>query len=460
MGLNTPSRKPSFHRLYPTKKAFDEDRARFAASAAKPKSTMALPHFDPAVFADMLASTEIPSRFSTRVLGDYLLAKSSTHIVSEHEGLIERLLITVPRDSKYEDGVDPKDARHFKTLLKHLGGKVEYVILHSSNQRATIESWAADAQIPAGRLRLVSSPVFNYSIWAQDAYVALIGSTGTSVLCEGVSFPRNEDMTIADDVATQTDIATVGSYLHFQGGNVLGGKDLTLMGMDYIQRNVGRYNLESMQDVLHAFKKLWGSNILPLGGLVADYDSIWWQNDVLSGYGYQPLFHIDMYVTPTGVPGKNGKPIVLLGSPAKAREVVGAWNEAGIRNGDVYDSFFELTEEQLSKHFDVRKIPLWLVRGNLGKSDWSDRYYVLTWNNAVVQNDGQTRKVLLPNFADAHDCVEYNVDRGVRQQLQAAAEHAWRELKFEVSVMDGLEELAYNLGSVHCMTKTLKRTAT
>jgi hypothetical protein len=85
-----------------------------------------------------------------------------------------------------------------------------------------------------------------------------------------------------------------------------------------------------------------------------------------------------MYVTPTGIPGRGGKPIVLLGSPAAAKKVAGHWNEAGVANGEVYDSFFAETERQLATRFDVRKLPLWLVRGNLSQPSWETRYYVLT----------------------------------------------------------------------------------
>jgi hypothetical protein len=49
------------------------------------------------------------------------------------------------------------------------------------------------------------------------------------------------------------------------------------------------------------------------------------------------------------------------------------------------------------------------------------------------------------------------VDQSAREQLQAAAETVWRQLGFEVARMDGLEDLAYGLGSVHCITKVLSR---
>lgn len=455
MNIPKPSRKPNFHSLYPTKKAFDDAHQIFQAAAMKQQSVGA-PATDMAEITRALNSGRIPERFSTRVLGAELLAGAGSRIVSEHEGRIARLMITVPRDSHSANGMSALDERHFRTLLQHLG-QIDYVIVHSPDQRRSIDESFGAARIPLDRAALVSSPVFHYSIWAQDAYVALRDAAGTSILCEGVLFLRGDDMTIADDVAIQTDVAAIPSHLYFQGGNVLGGRDVTLMGLDYIARNVSRFGLESVADVIGAFERLWGTKVLPLGGDVADYNSRWWQEGILSGTGFQPIFHIDMYVTPTGVPGRDGKPIVFLGSPACARDVVGRWNDAEVDEGDIYDGFFAETERQLSAYFDVRKLPLWLVRSNLGQPDWETRYYVLTWNNAIVQNDGSTRRVILPYYADPQDCALYGVDRGVRERLQCAAEGAWHRIGFEVSHMDGLEDLAYGSGSVHCITKTLRR---
>ena len=49
------------------------------------------------------------------------------------------------------------------------------------------------------------------------------------------------------------------------------------------------------------------------------------------------------------------------------------------------------------------------------------------------------------------------VDAQVRRDLEQASASEWRGLGFEVSFMDGLEDLAYGDGLVHCITKTLAR---
>jgi len=303
---------------------------------------------------------------------------------------------------------------------------------------------------------LLIRSVFEYSIWAQDAYVNLVDAGGEVVLCEGVNFPRYDDMSIADDVAAQSDCRALQSYLYFQGGNVLAAKDFALIGTDYEKKNLGRAHLETESKVLDRMTHLFGLPTISVGRAQpiprahranADGSVVY-----LSGL-YQPLFHIDMYVTPTGVIGASGKEICMVGRPAKARAIL---NEApGAFDFDVY---FEETERQLSQHFEIVQLPLYPTKTTIrGK----DRYYHLTYNNAVLENyqdstGAQKRVVYMPTFAG--DADDYVFPRAPRETLDREAKAIWRSVGFEVRSMDGLEDLAVGWGSVHCITKELGRT--
>ena len=119
-----------------------------------------------------------------------------------------------------------------------------------------------------------------------------------------------------------------------------------------------------------------------------------------------------------------------------------------------YNSFFDETESALAARFEVRYLPLWITAGALG--DPADiRYYNLTFNNCIVQNSADTKRVLLPYYSQ--DAAAYGVDAHVRLQLEEAAGAEWKKLGFEVVWMDGVEDLAFNAGAVHCITKTLRR---
>jgi hypothetical protein len=162
-----------------------------------------------------------------------------------------------------------------------------------------------------------------------------------------------------------------------------------------------------------------------------------------------------MYVTPTGVVGSSGKPIVFLGRPRKAKEITGHFSNVRRLDNDRYDRFFDETAEQLAQRFEVRTLPLWITFGDLRDPELERKFYNLTWNNALVEHTSTTRRVLLPSYSG--DAKEFGVDRAVRRDLEQAAEAEWKRIGFEVTFMDGLEDLAYGDGSVHCMTKTLRR---
>ncbi|HWN44254.1 MAG TPA: hypothetical protein VNW71_18665 [Thermoanaerobaculia bacterium] len=443
-----PNRAPSFADLFASKDEFEAARSAEITTPppAAPAADATLHQLE-----DARSTGQLPSGFSMRKLGAEIAEAVGAKVVSEHEGLIDTLLITIPRQTAKP--IDLLDARHYRALFSGLGNWVKYVVLCDPRQNEAVLSIAQHAGLPVENIRIVSSPRFDYSIWAQDAYVALNDSANSMILCEGVSFTRAEDMTIADDIVVQSDISLLQSYLYFQGGNVLCSEGRTLVGMDYIQRNVLRHNIPDADASVEAFSKQFGTPVVPLGGKKSgEYE--WYEKEILSGYGSQPIFHIDMYVTPTGVKNSAGREIVFLGRPAKAREATGRYSDIGELNNDKYDSFFLETEEQLRAHYEVRHLPLWLTHGSLGYNT-QPRYYNLTWNNCIVQNAPDEKRVLLPSYSP--DAANNGGCEHLRRDLEASAQCEWEKLGFTVYWMDGIEDLAFGSGAVHCITKVLRR---
>lgn len=443
---NIPNRAPNFTAKYKSESAFLKRRNATPISYAKAKK------LEPLVDLErVLSSRRLPGGFSNRMLSHEVARSIDARIVSEHEGLIETLLISVPRG---EPNLHPVYARHYDALFKGLGSWVNYVVLCDPDNKDEVLQIAGKADVQPGRLTFAFSPQFEYTIWAQDAYVALNDTAGGKILLEGVSFSREEDMTIADDVAAQTEISLLQSYLYFQGGNILGGGDITLIGMDYVQRNVSRYELETEERVIEAYSASLGTEILPLGGeLFAHYE--WYREGILSGDGFQPIFHIDMYVTPTGVKGASGKEIVFLGRPEAAKKVVGRYSDIPELNNGAYNDLFDRTEEILAKRFEVQYLPLWITKSRLGQPNLKERYYNLTFNNGIVQSGSDMKRVLLPTYSG--DAESFGTDKALRQALEKQAADAWRAIGYDVHLMDGIEDLAYGSGAVHCITKVLSR---
>lgn len=455
--MHVPIRRPDFSARHATRGSYAAAVEAFRALRRRPAAAAAGAPRRPAMrkSAAPVAGGPVPKGFSLRGAAHQMLAGAGARIVSEHQGTIDALLLTVPKaENGRPNAVDARLARHYRRILAALHPKCQFVIVAAAAQRPVIDRWLADAAVPAQRVIFVDSPRFEYSLWAQDAYVTLAGRDGQVILCEGVSFQRAEDSTIADDIAAQSDIAAVPSYLYFQGGNVLGGEDVTLIGVDYVWRNTTRFGIPTLADAVASFEALFGTPVLALGGArSARFDFL--DEGIFTGEGFQPIFHIDMYVTRTGVAGRSGREVVFLGRPGKAKEVTGRFSNVRRLDNAVCDRFFDETAEQLSERFDVRTLPLWMTYGNLAEPGLGRKFYNLSWNNALVENSGAVRRVLLPSFSG--DAVRFGVDRVVRRDLEQAAAAEWRGLGFEVTFMDGLEDLAYGDGSVHCITKTLRR---
>ncbi len=387
-----------------------------------------------------------------------------TRILPDARGKIENILLTLPPyyDQKNPDvPVNPGEAKHFQNLLAALSKhKRNYTILCHASQIKTIKRWFKAAGIDEQDYQVAIS-VFNYSIWAQDAYLALQDHKGDIWLSESICFTRDHDMSVADDVAMQTDLKRMQSYLYFQGGNVLQAGDFVMIGMDYILENQGRVFLESSAKVLNAFEVLLGHPIIAVGrkDLIPHK-----HRQYLGGGLFQPIFHIDMYVTPTNQKGKNKKEIVFVGSPRLAREIL---NEEPM-DSDL-DIYFDETATQLGHFFDVRRMPL-LPSQYRTKEMELPRHYYLSYNNAVVEsyisNNKKFNHVYLPSFeASVEDfandkyITQYYGNQKKYRKLDQAAKKIWQSVGFKVFQIPGLEDLAMSWGSVHCITKAIRRSS-
>ncbi len=400
--------------------------------------------------------------FSFKNYGDYVCNLLKTNLISDENGRIADILLTVPPYFNRNNPsllVDPSDKRHLSTLIRLMyqaDGDRHFTILCRANQISEIETWFSDLGISNTKYSLNIS-VFDYSIWAQDAYVALEDQNKNTIICEGVLFPRYDDHSIADDISAQTDNSAHQSYLYFQGGNILEVGDYILIGTDYIDENLGRAHLETEDKVLETFKKLFGKPIISLGRTTPIPAN---HRQYLGGGYYQPIFHIDMYVTPTGKKATNGKDIVVVASPKLGRKAV----EEQSKSTD-YDVYFDEAAQQLSQYFEVVRIPILPSKITFSQQGQTNsRYYYLSFNNAVLENYDGKSNIFLPTFTQ--DVTDYLNDSSVsyyegtvakRQKLDDTATKVWEDLGFIVHPMDGLEDLAIGWGSVHCITKTLKR---
>ena len=155
----------------------------------------------------------------------------------------------------------------------------------------------------------------------------------------------------------------------------------------------------------------------------------------------QPLFHLDLYLALAGPDPASGRPLALVGSARLARETLGQ-----PADDTSLDEGLDAVAEELSAHgYVVERLPVLPFRGDLAPDG---AWY--SYANCLVEVFDDVRRVVAPAFGSG---TGDELDT-----LDAAAEHIWSGLGFDVSFARG--EFAYLAqlgGSVRCMTKVLAR---
>jgi hypothetical protein len=160
----------------------------------------------------------------------------------------------------------------------------------------------------------------------------------------------------------------------------------------------------------------------------------------------QPLFHIDLFLTPAGRDDA-GHERVLVGDPGLAAQILDHRPLAHAMQPIFDDIAHSLGEAG----FNVIRNPLPLVycdRIEDRERDW----YFASANNAVVQGGGGADAIVwLPAYGNGNWPALAATD--------AANADIWRGLGFEVRMVEGCGPLAENHGGLRCLTNVLRRAA-
>ena len=244
---------------------------------------------------------------------------------STWQGRIEQILFAFPAWAVE----DPESVTAYRSVIGALRPGTEFVVVHHASARDAVEEWFRAAG-HTDTVTYVPLPDYvSFTDWAEDAYVALADAIDdTRYLMEPWEFQRAGDALIADAVEEYTDIQASQAPLIFQGGNCLIGDDFWFLGTDYfadsialLQRGRGRRSpLPDGADLDAAVRQLFHDYVdagrrLTLVGTrkpiaVPDYrgrrEGDEYFLDLPSGGtgAFQPIFHIDMFVTLVGAGGR------------------------------------------------------------------------------------------------------------------------------------------------------------
>jgi hypothetical protein len=408
-------------------------------------------------------------------------------LVSSGEGSIKSMLLTIPAGN-----TDGEFAAIYEALLQTLPAGVKFVCLVNTASRSAVEAWL-QTYGRATSADVVEAPDHvGFSLWAQDAYAVSTTSANETFFVEPLSFLRYADAVISDYITTATTLRNFQTPLYFQGGNILIGDDFWLIGVDYptktlqyvenaILPNPGetpeqlvRRLFSDYLDVQRTLHYVGSTVPVPSEDIVLAKEGGRYFVDLVYQGNHegtaQPLFHIDMFLTPAGR-GPSGRYRLLVGDPSLGPAAPSP-SATGYNMQRVYDAIaksletrFEILRNPLPLTFHSEKIPVSALNQpqdpdlyaiyeeltNAGLSEVDLRsWYFATANNALVQNDPADRRVWLPTYGHGATYTYLQASDKVNRQL-------WESLGYRVTELPSFHRLARGLGAVHCIQKYLAR---
>jgi hypothetical protein len=416
---------------------------------------------------------------------------------STWQGRIEQLLFAFPAWAVEDDD----SATAYRSVIAALRPGTGFVVVHSAAVRDTVEEWFRAAGHTDSVVFVPLPDYVSFTDWAEDAYVALADAVDdTRYLMEPWEFQRAGDALIADAVEEYTGIRASQAPLIFQGGNCLIGDDFWFLGTDYfadsiavLQRGRAAVELPEGADLDAAVRRLFHDYVeaarrlvligtrkpIPVPAFRGRREGAGYFLDLPDGGtgAFQPIFHIDMFLTLVG--RVDDRFVVLVGDPSQADDLLGTTSPYAL--AEVYD---RLAADLAGAGFDVRRNPL-VHRSTPGRRlsmaeleavaerendpgltqavrelsaagaaggtvvtvrDW----YHVTWNNCLVENSASVgRHVYLPTFGHG---TESDL-----APLDAYMTALWEDLGFQVHQLADFTSFARRQGVVHCIKKYLRR---
>ncbi len=427
---------------------------------------------------------------------------SSPTLVSSCDGAIERILLCFPASLAVRTEMEAG----YRSVVAALRKGTQFVVAHNVSVGSLVAGWFHAAGHGPEAVSYVPIPDFvSLTDWAEDPYVVVADADdGAHYLMEPWEFGRGGDALVADYVEEYADLRATGSPLIFQGGNCLVGDDFWLLGTDYFADTVnllgrdrppvalpeGTGLTDSARELFRQYVDadrrlvLVGTRrAIPLEALHGSRAGDDFFLDLATdGAGtFQPILHIDMFVTLIGRDG-SGAFQVLVGSPALADELLGISSPFAL--AEVYDA---IAADFASMGFAVRRNPLvhhptvtravefsallqqaeqpgsdeHLERAvrqlaEAGATDSSTiqvrSWHHITWNNCLVENSSSYgRHVYLPTYGHGDRAHLSVIDRHMTE--------LWQELGFEVHLLADFNPFAERQGVVHCIKKYLSRSS-
>lgn len=312
------------------------------------------------------------------------------------------------------------------------------------------------------------TPIANTE-WAQDPFSVLESKSGSTILLQPLFSNRYMDKFISLSLVANHELGLDAlikpTDLLIEGGNVLAGKNFILAGKDLLAQNILRQlkkergakaNPMIVEEMENRFHAAYGCDHVIWVGFDRAVQN-WKQKKELT---YQPAFHIDLFITFGGI-DESGKHLLFQGDPTLSLELLRdkVSSDLLISPPSALEQFGEMKQFWDSYHatrkpempsFNIIPLPLFIY----GETIYS-------YNNCLVEAFDDQKIAYLPNYLVTPEEDQHAQLNPVFEILQKNVADTLYNHGFTKVVWIGpgkfFRTLCLMRGSLHCITKVLKR---
>ena len=407
-------------------------------------------------------------------------------LVSGTDGMIESVLLVFPQallEAKQFHGA-------LISLLRSLNKVNSFLICTNLTNKScslqVLQELLPSCGIDLECLTFIDLGALTTTPFAQDICIAASAGPQPSNLLEPSRFVRLGDAEICDIIQDNTKHLARTQPLEFQGGNCLVAGDKVLLGFDHwhltkdLNAEIGLATTD--QDVRAQFSNYLDASreLVVLGGEEVELPGVHFirkRTEHLTFYEahylptaivgrFQPIFHIDMFLTPLGKYGKRHRFAVADPTPSQGDEGINLLGEL---------PFAKIVSQLEGNGFEVVRNPITTAAGPrkrdykvnaLRTSDTDDfkyigeqasssgisddtivslyPHYVQTWNNALIERDTVAGRIIMPTYNSPLDAINRTIFEGQNLSVEALADFS---------------SFAKLRGAAHCLVRDLRRAA-
>lgn len=290
--------------------------------------------------------------------------------------------------------------------------------------------------------------------WAQDPFIVLTQQEPAPLLLTPLPFTDFSDYFAALELSAVTNMEVKLTPFDFNGGNFLNTGGLLLIGADDLASSMysffGFTNPNLIPQMRNMLELSFPDEKIEFVGDTLFHSNTEAQGEYLSGT-YQPVYHLDLFLTPGGVTQQNGTDSLLwfVGDVAVYNPDSLAYDTTSVND---IKAQIDAIAASLAK-VEVKGVPTKVVRIPLpmyiNEATGSVKGAYLSLNNCIVERlSGTSGNVYLPLYPNT-----------LPAKFWEEAAEIFEGQGFAVKEVHGYftQSALYEGASLHCATKVLKR---